>query len=282
MLTVNELFAGIGAFRKALINLGIEHKVVGISEIDKYAIRSYEALYGQTRNYGDITKVETLDYADLWTYGFPCQDISLAGQQAGIVKGVTRSGLLYEVERLLWKAKEDATLPKYLIMENVKNLISKKFKIDFLLWLQTLEDIGFESSWAVLDAKDYGIPQHRERTFAVSIRKDIPNSFKFPAPVPLATSFRDLLEQDVNDKYWLTDGYVKSLLDRNEEQINKGNGFLFEPVERENADVAKTLTSGLWKLRPVDNYIQMPVNPEPDGTCRTSKAQYWKRATRIL
>lgn len=83
MLTVNELFSGIGAFRKALINLNVPYKIVGISEIDKFAICSYEAMYGKTRNYGDISKIEKLDYADLWTYGFPCQDISQAGKQAG-------------------------------------------------------------------------------------------------------------------------------------------------------------------------------------------------------
>ena len=83
MLKVNELFAGIGAFHKALDRLGIPYKIVGISEIDKYAIASYNALYGETRNYGDISKVDKLDYADLWTYGFPCQDISLAGKQRG-------------------------------------------------------------------------------------------------------------------------------------------------------------------------------------------------------
>lgn len=82
MLTVNELFAGIGAFRKALIRMGLPHEIVGISEIDRFAIKSYEAIYGEVRNYGDISKVEKLDYADLWTYGFPCQDISLAGKQA--------------------------------------------------------------------------------------------------------------------------------------------------------------------------------------------------------
>lgn len=131
MLTVNELFAGIGAFRKALIRLGIPHEVVGISEIDKYAIKSYNAIYGETRNYGDISKVERLDYADLWTYGFPCQDISLAGQLKGIVKGETRSGLLYEVQRLLAQAQSDDALPKYLIMENFKNLVGKKFRPDF-------------------------------------------------------------------------------------------------------------------------------------------------------
>lgn len=135
MLTVNELFAGIGAFRKALIRLGIPHEVVGISEIDKYAIESYNAIYGETRNYGDISKVERLDYADLWTYGFPCQDISLAGQLKGIVKGETRSGLYYEVQRLLAQAQSDDALPKYLIMENVKNLVGKKFRPDFEGWM---------------------------------------------------------------------------------------------------------------------------------------------------
>lgn len=111
MLKVNELFSGIGAFRKALINLKIPHEIVGISEIDKYAVKSYEAIYGQTKNYGDISKVSSLDYADLWTYGFPCQDISVAGLQQGIVKNETRSGLLYEVKRLLVNSALDNELP---------------------------------------------------------------------------------------------------------------------------------------------------------------------------
>ena len=101
MITVNELFSGIGAFRKALIKLDIPHRIVGISEIDKYAIKSYEAIFGTARNYGDISKVYKLDYADMWTYGFPCQDVSISGLQGGIVKNKTRSGLLYEVQRLL-------------------------------------------------------------------------------------------------------------------------------------------------------------------------------------
>ena len=171
-LKVNELFAGIGAFRKALINLNIPHEIVGVSEIDKYAIKSYEAMYGETRNYGDISKVEQLDYADLWTYGFPCQDISLAGDMKGIVKGETRSGLLHEVERLLEVAKEEGMLPKFLIMENVKNLVSKKFIGDFQRWIDKLSDLGYTTEWKTLIASDYGIPQRRERVFAVSVRKD--------------------------------------------------------------------------------------------------------------
>ena len=118
-ITVNELFSGIGAQKKALQRIGIEHKIIGISEIDKYAIRSYEAMYGETFNYGDIRTIERLNYADLWTYSFPCTDISVAGKQEGINEN-TRSGLLYQVQRLLEIAKKDNTLPKYLLLENVK------------------------------------------------------------------------------------------------------------------------------------------------------------------
>ena len=201
-LTVNELFAGIGAFRKALINQNIPHEIVGISEIDKYAIKSYEAMYGKTRNYGDISKVERLDYADLWTYGFPCQDISLAGDMKGIVREETRSGLLHEVERLLEVAKEEGTLPKFLIMENVKNLVSKKFIGDFQRWIDKLSDLGYTTEWKVLIASDYGIPQRRERVFAVSVRKD-KGGYSFPEPMLLEKKFRDLLEEEVEGKYFL-------------------------------------------------------------------------------
>lgn len=162
MLKVNELFAGIGAFHKALDRLGIPYKIVGISEIDKYAIASYNALYGETRNYGDISKVDKLDYADLWTYGFPCQDISQAGKQAGIIRRKTRSGLLYEVERLLAKSVEDGESPKYLIMENVKALTGKKFIGDFKAWISRLNELGYETYWKVVNAADYGVPQKRE------------------------------------------------------------------------------------------------------------------------
>ena len=209
MLKVNELFTGIGAFRKAMINLGIEHEIVGISEIDKYAIQSYTAMYGETRNYGDISKVEKLDYADLWTYGFPCQDISLAGYKKGIVKGETRSGLLYEVERLLLRSKSDNELPKYLIMENVKNLVGKQFKADFEKWLSFLESLGYTNYWQVLNAKDYGIPQSRERVFCVSIQGDEP--YEFPAKQELNLTLKDMLEDDVDIKFYLTQEQIDKI-----------------------------------------------------------------------
>ena len=253
MLTVNELFSGIGAQRAALERLGIEHKVVGISEIDRYAIRSYEAIYGATRNYGDISKVEQLDYADFWTYSFPCTDISVAGLQKGIVKGETRSGLLYEVQRLLERAKETDTLPKYLMLENVKNLVGRKFKPQFDEWLKWLDGIGYNTYWQVLNAKNYGVPQNRERVFAISIRKDIDaGNFQFPAPFDSGKRLKDVLEADVDEKYYLSEKMVQGFVKNNERHESKGTGFIWKPRDIEgNASCIRANNS----LAPTDNTI---------------------------
>ena len=253
-LTVNELFAGIGAFRKALINQNIPHEIVGISEIDKYAIKSDEAMYGETRNYGDISKIERLDYADLWTYGFPCQDISLAGDMKGIVKGETRSGLIHEVERLLEVAKEENTLPEFLIMENVKNLVSKKFIGDFQRWIDKLSDLGYTTKWKTLIASDYGIPQRRERVFAVSVRKD-KGVYSFPNPIPLEKKFRDFLETEVEEKYFLRKETFEYLKNHSEECKEKGLGFRFQPMARGDCEIAKTITTREG-TRGYENFIQ--------------------------
>lgn len=253
-LTVNELFAGIGAFRKALINQNIPHEIVGISEIDKYAIKSYEAMYGETRNYGDISKVERLDYADLWTYGFPCQDISLAGDMKGIVKGETRSGLLHEVERLLEVAQEENTLPEFLIMENVKNLVSKKFIGDFQRWIERLSEFGYTTFWKVLVASDYGIPQRRERVFAVSVRKDR-GGYEFPTPIPLEKKFRDFLQDEVEEKYFLRKEIFEYFERHSEECKEKGLGFRFQPMARGDCEIAKTITTREG-TRGYENFIQ--------------------------
>lgn len=210
-LTVNELFSGIGSQRKALERLGIDHEVVGICEIDKYAIQSYEAIYGETKNYGDICTAPRLDYADLWTYSFPCQDISVAGKQQGISEH-TRSGLLYQVQRLLEVAKDEGILPKYLLLENVKNLVGKKFKSQFEDWLFYLEQLGYDTYWQVLNAKNYGIPQNRERVFAVSIRKDLGETFEFSKAEPLTKKLADILEDEVEDKYYLSQDKVANLI----------------------------------------------------------------------
>ena len=256
MIKVNELFSGIGAFRKALERLNIPHEIVGISEIDKYAIKSYEAIYGETRNYGDISKVDKLDYADLWTYGFPCQDISVAGQQKGIVKGETRSGLLYEVQRLLTASAIEGELPKYLILENVKNLVGKRFKADFDSWLEWLDGLGYNNYWQVINAKDRRIPQNRERVFVVSIRKDVDKGFTFPPKIPLTTTMADFLEDDVDEKFYISDTYIKYAENASSEQTDNGNGFKFEPVEKERVTVAKAITSKAGQ-RMTDNFIKV-------------------------
>ena len=143
-LRLIELFAGIGSQTQALTNIGVPHTVVGISEIDKYAIQSYKAMHGDVTNFGDIREIKSLPDADLWTYSFPCQDISVAGKGAGIKEG-TRSGLLFEVERLLITASKNGNLPKFLLLENVKNLVSKKFKADFDRWLAFLKSLGYST-----------------------------------------------------------------------------------------------------------------------------------------
>lgn len=209
-LRLIELFAGIGSQTQALKNIGVPHKVVAISEIDKYAIQSYEAMHGKVNNLGDIRAIKALPDADLWTYSFPCQDISVAGKGAGIKEG-TRSGLLFEVERLLNVASESGTLPKSLLLENVKNLVSKKFKADFDRWLSFLSSLGYTNYWQILNAKDYGIPQNRERVFCVSIRGEH-SPFVFPEKQELKLRLRDMIDAVVDEKYYLKESTIRSII----------------------------------------------------------------------
>ena len=198
MLKVFEAFAGVGSQRMALRNLGIEHKVVGICEIDRFALKSYEAIHGDCPNFGDISKVDPDDLPnmDLFTYSFPCQDLSVAGKRKGLGEG-TRSGLLYECEKIIEVKK-----PKYLLLENVKNLVGKKFKNDFDEWLKYLENLGYKNYWKVLNAKDYGVPQNRERVFVVSILND-KQGYEFPKPVNLIKCIKDILEDEVDEKFYM-------------------------------------------------------------------------------
>lgn len=212
MLRVFEAFAGYGSQSIALRNLGIEHEVVAISEIDKYAIKAYEAIHGPVLNLGDISKIDPKDIPqhDLFTYSFPCQDLSVAGKQAGLGKG-TRSGLLYECEKIIEYCR-----PKYLLLENVKNLVGKKFKADFDKWLEYLEGLGYTNYWQVLNAKNYGVPQNRERVFVISILGEH-EPFEWPTPIPLEKCIADILEDEVDEKYYLSD----ELVDRFKQSIKK-------------------------------------------------------------
>jgi DNA (cytosine-5)-methyltransferase 1 len=191
----------------ALRNIGVDYEVVGISEIDKYAIEAYETTHGEVNNLGDISKIKVDDIPehDLFTYSFCCQDVSVAGKQKGIKRGETRSGLLYECERIIEHCK-----PKYLLMENVKNLVGKRFKPQFDEWLKYLENLGYTNYWQVLNAKDYGVPQNRERAFVVSILGDH-KPYNFPKGFKLKKNIKSILEEDVNVKYYLSDETVKKL-----------------------------------------------------------------------
>lgn len=214
-MKVLSLFSGIGAFEKALDRLNVPYQLVNYCEIDKYASNAYAQIHqcDESLNLGDITKIDTSTLPndiDLITYGFPCQDISLAGKQKGFEEDgeLTRSGLFFEALRII----ED-TQPCIAIAENVKNLVSKKFSKEFDIVLSSLEKAGYNNYWKVLNAKDYGIPQNRERVFIVSIRKDIDNGmFEFPKGFELKLRLKDMLEDEVDEKYYLNDEKIEKIL----------------------------------------------------------------------
>lgn len=227
-IRIIELFAGIGACSKALTNLGIEHEIVDAVEIDKYAIKSFNAIHGTNFEPQDITKWNKNLECDLIMHGSPCQDFSVAGKNAGGDEGSgTRSSLMYETLRIVEKLK-----PKYVIWENVKNLLSKKHRHNFDAYLEAMEELGYVNFYQVLNAKDYGIPQNRERVFTVSIREDIAKEryfrsatamtiFEFPEPIPLKKKLKDVLEKEVDEKYYIKDA-TSLTLGANFDIINGG------------------------------------------------------------
>ena len=214
MINYLSLFSGIGSPEKALENLGIPFNLVNYCEIDKYASKSFSAIHNVSEdlNLWDVTKInaDTIsERIDLITYGFPCQDISVAGKQRGFTDeegNRTRSGLFFEALRIIQDYQ-----PKFAIAENVKALTSKKFEKEFNTVLTSLEEAGYNNYWKVLNAKDYGIPQNRERVFIVSIRKDIDKGFDFPEPIELKLRLKDMLDKDVDEKYYLSDEQVEKM-----------------------------------------------------------------------
>ena len=207
MLRVFTSFSGYDSQCLALRRLGIPFELVGWSEIDKYAIQAHDVLFPEAkdRNYGDISRIDWAQVPDfdLFTYSFPCTDISNAGQQKGLEKGSgTRSSLLWECEKAI-RAKK----PKYLLMENVSALVSQKFLPYYEEWRRLLVSLGYESWSKVLNATDYGVPQNRERIFMVSILGG--GSFYFPEPMPLNRCLGDVLEDEVDERYFLNDNQKK-------------------------------------------------------------------------
>ena len=252
MLKLLSLFSGIGAFEKALTNIGEPFEVVNYCEIDKYASKAYSLIHNldENMNLGDITTVDTKELPndiDIITYGFPCQDISIAGKMSGFVNNegeITRSGLFFQALRII----ED-TQPKIAIAENVKNLTSKKFAEQFKIVLESLEGAGYTNYYKVLNAKDYGVPQNRERVFIVSIRKDIDHGkFMFPNAFPLKLRLKDVLECEVNHRFYLSDDQIGKLRLRSANALVYDQSMIgFENNSREYNEVMPTITAREWK-----------------------------------
>jgi DNA (cytosine-5)-methyltransferase 1 len=233
-LRVIELFAGIGAWSKALENLGIPHTVLEAIESDPKTMTSYNLIHGTNFQPVDITQVEenALPDCDLICYSPPCQSWSTAGRQLGFED--QRGVLFFDALRII-KAKK----PKYAVMENVKGLTQKKFKFEFETMLQLLEQEGYRNYWKVLNAKDYGIPQNRERVFIVSVRKDIDVNFEFPEPLNGVPRFKlkDALESKVEDKYY----FGRHVTDKIDTSEIKHTGYVGYNVKGKEIEFAHTL-----------------------------------------
>ena len=259
-------------------NLGYDfqkgkHTITTRTPITK--LKQYYIADKLSKNLGDISKVERLPYVDFWTYSYPCTDLSVAGKGEGMVNKCdkcdhswpinfedpktnnicpncgnidiksTRSGLLGQVQRLLTVSYEEGTLPKYLLLENVKNLVGSKFKPQFDAWVGWLDLIGYNTYYKVLNAKHYGIPQNRERVFAISIRKDVDiNGFTFPEQIPLITRLKDMLEKNVDEKYYLPDDRIAKILDSTfmQEKIQKCMPLNYEPEVNQLMNIMPTKT----------------------------------------
>ena len=231
-LRLIECFAGIGSQAKALKNIGVEFQHWYVCEWDKYAIQSYNAVHGTNFDTSDITKltakdlniVDTEHFNYLLTYSFPCQDLSNAGKGRGMEKGSgTRSGLLWEVERLLNECTE---LPQVLLMENVPQVHGKKNINDFNKWIEFLESKGYTNYWQDLNAKDYGIPQSRNRCFMVSILGDC--DYEFPKPIELKLTLKDVLEQEVDEKFYLSEKGIQGRINSKYNKYNLDKSLLDE------------------------------------------------------
>lgn len=215
-----ELFAGVGSQAMALRDIGADFEHWRVCEFDKYAIASYNAIHNTNFEPSDITKLKGSDlgitdtdkYTYLMTYSFPCQDLSLAGKQKRMKKGSsTRSGLLWEVERLL---NETENLPQVLLMENVPQVHAEKNMPDFQKWLEFLRSKGYHNFYQDLNAKDYGVPQNRERCFCVSILSPEYVEYEFPTPIKLTKVMKDLLEPEVDEKYYINTPKAKELIEK--------------------------------------------------------------------
>lgn len=247
-IKVLELFAGIGACSKALKRAGISIEIVDAVEIDKYALKSFNAIHNTNFEVQDIiTYNKNYTNIDLITHGSPCQDFSVAGKQAGGDLGSgTRSSLMYETIRIVGQIR-----PKYVLWENVKNILSNKHRHNFESYIETMNILGYNSYYEILNAKDYGIPQNRERVYTVSIRKDIDKkNFEFPKKEKLELKLKDMLEDEVDEKYFLSSKQIENFIKNKNGNCNpsgKGiNGKIYI------GDISPTITTNKGEGAKID------------------------------
>jgi DNA (cytosine-5)-methyltransferase 1 len=258
-IKILELFGGIGACTKALNNLGIDYEIADYVEIDKYAVASFNAIHNTSFIPQDICKWNKDIEVDLIMHGSPCQDFSLAGKQAGGDENSgTRSSLMYETLRIVEKLK-----PKYVIWENVKNVISNKHIHNFNNYINKMESLGYKNYYQVLNAKDYGIPQNRERVFTISILGE--ETFVFPEKQKLKIKLRDLLEDNVDEEYYLSDKMLKYITSKDDKYKVNENKLVI------NRDIAcsKTTREGNTRADTTD-YIcdELPENYNIKNGCK--------------
>ena len=257
-----EAFSGIGCQLMAFKRLGIEVESIGFSEIDKYAIQSYRAIHGDIKNWGSITDIKGADlpHIDVFTYSFPCTDLSKAGKQKGLTD--TRSGLVYEVLRILRELDEVGRKPQVLIMENVVDLVQSKFIKQFQEIQVELEKLGYTNYTQTLNAKKYGVAQNRDRVFMVSILGDY--YYEFPKPIPLEKRLKDYLEVDVDEKYYLSDKMLSCFTDMTDRNgLVRGDRFNPHDVDESKYAFAITTLAG---NRATDNYVIEPAILTPKRT----------------
>lgn len=245
-IKIFEAFAGYGGASFALKKAGIDFECVGYSEIDKYAIDCYWKNH-KGKYFGDITKInpnEIPDF-DLFTGGFPCQTFSVSGKGKGELD--SRGTLFYEIIRICEIKK-----PKYILLENVRGLTSKRHKETFDKILSELDRIGYHVRWKILNSKDYGIPQNRQRVFFYCYRKDyLPGvKFCFPKEEELKILLKDLLEENVEEKYHLSEKMIECIMTPASEKWQSGKMEI-------DLDIARPLTKTMHKMHraDTDNYI---------------------------
>lgn len=263
MIKVATVCTGVGAPEMALRMMGVKHEIAFGCEIDKYARTTYQANFNPHTMYTDMTKESWKGdhyYADLFVGGIPCQAFSLAGKRLGELD--PRGLLFYNFYDYVDKQR-----PKAFVIENVKGLLSDNNGKTFQNWIQLLarsvntqeilfphaDSLRYNLHYTVLNAKDFGLPQNRERVFIVGIREDLPNTFRFPVGWPLEIRLKDVLESEVDEKYYLSDTMLDWLQSHSDKSKSKGNGFKFQVKEDES--IANAVNARTFKMGVDDNYV---------------------------